>query len=453
MFSWIFNRRHRRTVVGRKRLGVEQLEGRELPAVLSPSAGALGEFFNNSATNVYVESNNPAAGQNAILAFHSNPATGALTQFGSFPTGGTGELNLPKAIGPDDGDHQVVTSPDGTLLYAVNEGSDSITAFRIQRDRDLVQIGTVSSGGVEPDGLTIAGDRLYVANRGNATSAQAGTIAPNINGFNIDFDGSLAPMANSTVSLPVGDGVTSLIATPNGRLLFAQVASLSGAPDGNTIDPFQIEWNGTLRQAPGGPQGASANPSVQLGIAFNPNLPIIYAGLTGTSQVGVYTYAASGRLTFAGSFADAGSGPCWCAVSADGRFLYVANTGSDAVGVYSLADPLKPAQIQEFALGGPTIGPGGTAQTAVFELALAPSGNTLYVIGQNTSPDGTFPQGNQLHTLAVAADGTVSEPVGPVIFNTADVPADAHPQGIAVVAEPDHRHDDPFGEYAWDPND
>jgi hypothetical protein len=41
----------------------------------------------------------------------------------------------------------------------------------------------------------------------------------------------------------------------------------------------------------------------------------------------------------------------------------------------------------------------------------------------------------------VAADGTLSEPSGPIIFATADVPANAHPQGIAIVpGEGGHRH-------------
>jgi hypothetical protein len=36
--------------------------------------------------------------------------------------------------------------------------------------------------------------------------------------------------------------------------------------------------------------------------------------------------------------------------------------------------------------------------------------------------------------LAVAADGTVSEPTGPTLLSAAGVPGTAHPQGIAVVA-------------------
>ena len=147
MFNWILKRRPRnvrRSVFCRACLTLEHLEGRELPAVLSPGAAALGQFFDSakdhSESNVYVESNNPAAGQNAVLAYHSNSVSGAIAQFGTFATGGTGQINLPKAVGPDDGDHQIVTSSDGRFLYAVNEGGT-----RSLRSGSWVTVASTSS--------------------------------------------------------------------------------------------------------------------------------------------------------------------------------------------------------------------------------------------------------------------------------------------------------------------
>jgi 6-phosphogluconolactonase (cycloisomerase 2 family) len=425
MLSLIWNRRP--TSRPRVRPQLEALEDRAVPAAHAHHPGL---------EIVYVETNNPAAGQNAVLAFRRNPADGGLTEIGSFATGGTGQLNLPKAVGPDDGDQQVVATSDGRFLYAVNEGSHSVSAFRIRHDGRLSLVGAFDSGGVEPDSIGISGSRLYVTNRGDASSSHPGTIAPNVTGFFIGRDGSLSAIPNSTVTFPVGTFATQALASANGRLLFVQLASLSGAPQGNTIVPFLIQANGTLQLAPGGSVGASANPSVQLGLHFNPNLNIIYAGLTGTNRIGTYTFDETGRTSFVGASADQGAAACWIAVSADGRVLYSADTGTDSVSVFSLADPLHPVLIQEFFLGGPHIGPGGTVQTADFELALDPSGHSLYVINQSTSATGAFPQGNQLHVLSVARDGTLSEPTGPIVFATTDVPADAHPQGLAVVVNP-----------------
>src|SRR6478752_7649013 len=51
---------------------------------------------------VYVESNNPQSGENAVIAVRRNPSSGALRQVGSFATGGTGLGNATQGLGPDD---------------------------------------------------------------------------------------------------------------------------------------------------------------------------------------------------------------------------------------------------------------------------------------------------------------------------------------------------------------
>jgi DNA-binding beta-propeller fold protein YncE len=227
----------------------------------------------------------------------------------------------------------------------------------------------------------------------------------------------------------------------------------STAAQGNTLAPFQIKRNGDLELAPGGNVGTTANPPLLLGAAFNPNQRIIYVGLTAVNEVAVFTYDKSGQLTFVGDVPVQGSAPCWAAVSADGRFLYTGDTGTDSIGVFSLADPLHPVEIQEFALGGPHApsgSPPGTLESLVFQIALSPDGHTLYAISQSADPTGSFADGNQLHILSVARDGTLSEPNGPILLSTAGVPGDAHPQGIAVVAGRGHARGFEDGERSGD---
>ena len=72
-------------------------------------------------------------------------------------------------------------------------------------------------------------------------------------------------------------------------------------------------------------------------------------------------------------------------------------------------------------------------ETTDFEFALDPSGKTLYVIDHQTDAAGTFPQGNALHVLSVAADGTLSESASSPVFLPSDIPAGADPQGVAVI--------------------
>ena len=330
-----------------------------------------------------------------MLAFHQN-SDGSLTQFASFNTGGTGQINLPKVIGPDDSSQEVVATPDGRFLFAVNQGSNSVSSFRIDRDGTLHLIGTFDSGGVQPDSIGIAGNKLYVSNRGDSAVGHPGTVAPNITGFRIRGDGMLAPIPDSTVTFPVDTSPSQNLISPNGRLLFADIFAVPGstAAQGNTLAPFQIEHNGSLNLAPGGNVGAPANPPLLLGAAFNPNQRIIYAGLTAVNEVAVFTYDKSGQLTFVGDVPVQGGGPCWAAVSADGRFLYTGDTGTDSIGVFSLADPLHPVQIQELVLGGPHAPPGspsGTLETNVFQIALSPDGHYSVCHQPVHRPDRQFP--------------------------------------------------------------
>jgi 6-phosphogluconolactonase (cycloisomerase 2 family) len=434
----------RNTAARRVRLSVEVLEERAVPATLPP--GFFGGGFPGAAvTTVYTESNNPAPGQNAVLAFHQN-SDGNLTPIGSFNTGGTGQLNLPKVIGPDDSSQEILTTPDGHFLFAVNQGSNSVSEFRIHADGSLDLLGTFNSGGVQPDSLGLVGDKLYVTNRGDSAVGNPGTVAPNLTGFRVHHDGSATPLAGATVTFPVGTSPSQILISPDGRLLFTAIFAVPGstAAQGNTLASFQIEGDGSLQPAPGGNVGVPVTPPLLLGAAFNPNQRILYVGLTAVNEVAVFTYAPSGQITLAGTVPVQGRGPCWATVSPDGRFLYTGDTGTDSVGVFSLANPLQPVQIQEFALGGPHAPPGappGTLQSNVFQLALSPDGHTLYAISQSTNPTGSFADGNQLHILSVAGNGTLSEPTGPVLLSAAGVPGDAHPQGIVVVLDRGHGRD------------
>jgi hypothetical protein len=413
-----------------------------------------------SAATVFTESNDPEPGRNAVLAFHRTP-DGTLRQIGTFTTHGTGQLNLPKVVGPDDSSQEVVATPDGRFLFAVNQGSNTVAAFRIRRDGSLSFVGTFASGGVQPDSIGIVGDKLYVSNRGDATAAgpggvpaaNPGSAVPNITGFTIDPDGSLTPIPGATVAFPVGTIPSQNLIAPGKPFLFSDIFGVNTAPQSNTLAPFQVQSDGTLNLAPGGNVAAQSSGSTTpapalLGADANPNLPIIYAGLTGLNEVAVFTYDASGRITFVGATDpnnQGGKAPCWVAVSPDGKFLYTGDTGSDSVGVYSLADALHPALVQEFFLGGPHVPPGsppGTpGQVGVFQVAVDPSGRFVYAVTQNFSPNGLFQEGNQLHILSVGHDGTLTEPKGPVVLPADAVPGTAHPQGIAVVPFGGERQD------------
>src|SRR5262249_42845873 len=341
MLSWIWKRRRRPQAASRRtRLGLERLETRAVPA--GPRPSSFGDRPDGPGTaTVFIESNNPEPGGNAVLAF-SRSADGTLTQTGTFSTHGTGQLNLPKVVGPDDSSQEVVATPDGRFLFAVNQGSNTVAAFRIRRDGGLDFIDTFDSGGVQPDSIGIANGKLYVSNRGDVSATDPGTVAPNITGFTIRSDGRLAPIPDSTVTFPVGTSPSQNLISRDGRFLFSDIFGVTTAPESNTFAPFQIKRDGTLQLAPGGnvagqaPGSADAQPAL-LGAAAHPTRNIIYAGLTSLNEVGVFTYDNTGQLTFVGATPpndQGGIAVCWADVSPDGKFLYTGDTGSNSVGVY-----------------------------------------------------------------------------------------------------------------------
>jgi hypothetical protein len=77
---------------------------------------------------IWLESNSTAG--NSILAF-KNDGSGNPTFLGSTPAGGIGVFDKTFALGPFDSDQNLIVNDDGTLLFAVNSGSNCIAVFRI----------------------------------------------------------------------------------------------------------------------------------------------------------------------------------------------------------------------------------------------------------------------------------------------------------------------------------
>ena len=175
-----------------------------------------------------------------------------MTEIGSFKTGGTGVANPQGLLGPDDSDKEVIASPDGRLLFAVNQGSDSIAVFRVQHDGslELVNDTAVGSGGTEPVSLSIANGRLYVVNRGDEVQGQPGTIAPTITVFKIGRHGVLTQDVAATTTLAVGLSPSQLLISSESNLAFLDTFTpppLNNVTEANEVVPFRIAADGEAR--------------------------------------------------------------------------------------------------------------------------------------------------------------------------------------------------------------
>jgi 6-phosphogluconolactonase (cycloisomerase 2 family) len=268
--------------------------------------------------NVYTLSNQPDG--NSVLVFHRDTA-GNLTFIDSVATGGNGAGSGPDPLGSQN---PIVLSGGGNLLFAVNAGSNSISAFKISGDK-LVALNTVDSGGTMPVSLTVRNNLLYVVNAGGT---------PNISGFTIDQkSGNLASLAGSTQ--PLSGGSASMPAevafTPGEKVLVATEKGTS------QIDTFVLS-NGVAQSGVAFPSSV-AEP---FGFVFGHNDVALVSdaanGDSGASALSSYAIKRDGSLAdVTAGVGDTQTGACWIAATNDGRFAYVSNTGSNTVSSYKVA--------------------------------------------------------------------------------------------------------------------
>jgi 6-phosphogluconolactonase (cycloisomerase 2 family) len=382
---------------------------------------------------VYVETNDYHANQNAILAYLQKP-DGSLEELpGSpFATGGAGLGNPQQILGPDDLDNPLIVSPDGRFLLAVNPGSNTIAVFNILGSGGLSPVpgSPFSSGGKTPVSLAISGRYVYVVNKAQ-DPLHPTTDNPSYVTLTCNNEGQLEPVPGGVFETSFGSSPAQVLVSNDQRFLFGTdflaFQETTEAPVGS-LRSFALNGTGRLSPAPGTPQVIPAMGGA-LGLAQHPRQQVLYVGFPLNAQVGVYSIDPnSGTLTFQ-TKVNAQPAACWIRTNQEGNRMYVLNSAENVVGVYNTANATAPALMNNFALKDPgPIGANGFTTSEDFSLGFSPSGKYLYVVSQHTSTDFSFGY-NYLHTLVVAADGTLSEPTEPIHLPVA---ADIRPQGVAV---------------------
>jgi 6-phosphogluconolactonase (cycloisomerase 2 family) len=259
-----------------------------------------------------------------------------------------------------------------------------------------------SSGGKFPTSVTSAGNLLYVLNQNSG----------NISGFHFSSNGTLHAISGSTKALsanpPVGFGARQIGFDRTGRLL---VVSVLGA---SVLDTFVLNSSDK-------PLTATAFPSstpLPFGFAFDLRNRLVVSQLTNpmaTGDTAVYDVSSSGSLAANNTQASQGAAPCWVAITKNGRYVFVVNTGGGGppatVTRYRLENSgtltflgLTPENGNEFARTDTVL-----SRDSKYLYVLAPSvinGNTSkideYRVGSN---GGLTSIGATPSTLAVGASG------------------------------------------------
>lgn len=323
-----------------------------------------------STGDVYVLSNQPA--ENAVIVFHRN-ADGTLLPGGSFPTGGAGFGSGANPLGSQGA---LMLSADNRLLFAVNAGSDSITAFAVAGD-SLSALQTVPSGGTMPVSLTVFKDMVYVLNSGGAS--------PNITGFRITPEGHqtklLAPIPGSTQLLPNGSAAAAaeISFTPDGSSL------LVTEPAVNQIVSFTVDSRGHAALAStfsasgtGSSASAGAGP---FGLAFSKDFAVTANTAGSAAQSGSmssYAMAPSGELAPASqTVMNNQTASTWALIAEKGGLALTTNTVSGTISSYAIAPKTGTLTLTQ-SVAASILAPDGSSLNPS-DMALSSDGRFLYV--------------------------------------------------------------------------
>jgi len=262
---------------------------------------------------VYVQTNDAEA--NEVLSF-ARSTDGALAAGERYATGGrgTGRPHLASQS-------SVVISDEGRWLLVANTGSDDVTLFAVTED-GLQPADRAPSGGSAPTSVAVHGELVYVLNNGSAS----------VSGFRID-GGRLAPIPGSTAPLSSADADGAQVAfSPDGRTL---VVTERGT---DSISSFAVRSDGTLA----GPSTIPSVGATPYGFDFAGDALVVteaFGGAVGAAAASSYTVAEPGRLApVSGSVADTRSEVCWAVVTRDGRYAFVTNFGDGTISSYSVGD-------------------------------------------------------------------------------------------------------------------
>jgi 6-phosphogluconolactonase len=351
---------------------------------LSLLAGASAAQAHQRAA-VYTETNAPTG--NAVQAFDRAP-DGTLTPAGTFPTGGAGSST------PGGRQGAVALSDDGRTLYAVNSGSDSVSAFAVT-PHGLISLGSFQSGGIAPVSVAVRRDRVYVLNSGDTPAR--GTA--NVTAFARLSLGFLLPLPGGTQELPGAAGTAQVSVTPDGRrLLVAERVS-------NRLETLSLDRLGR----PYAPVATASSGATPFGFGFDARGDAIVSE-AGASTVSSYRVGFTGALSpITPSLAVGPGAACWVAVSPDGRYAYTGNaTGSIsgfAIGRDGSLTALTPGGITA-SLPAPF-----TPRDLAFDAdgrdlyAVSPGGEVLaFRVGRDGSltPNGTAPAAAGLTGVAAS---------------------------------------------------
>ena len=337
-------------------------------------AQTLNTNNHNRGKAVFVMTND--ADNNAVIAYQRN-FDGTLQRNGKFFTAGRGSGGTTDPLASQG---SLTLSDDGSLLFAVNAGSGSLSVFRVVNS-SLLLVDVVPCGGSEPVAVAQYRDLIYLVNAGGTN---------NVVGFRLQWNQQLKRIPHANTLLSTGNtGPGSIAFSHNGKFLLVTEKAT------NKIDVFPVHGDGTL----GSLVSTTAAGPGTFAVSFAPNGAALVvetgpAGGTDASAISSYSLAENGTLTnISQSVPTGGAATCWLAVMPNGKFAYTANSASSTISGFAIQADGSLASLQGTVLA--TLPTGSTD----LDTAVSSDGKFLYTLNSGTGSVGIF---------AIEKDGSLS---------------------------------------------
>lgn len=312
-------------------------------------------------------SSNAQAGNELLV--YARGHDGTLTLYDHVATGGQGS-------GAGLGSQGAVTlSGDGRFVFVVNALSNTVSTFAL-RARSLQLVSVVASGGLHPISVTEYDGLVYVLN-----DEGAGNVA----GFR-NVRGELRPVAGSVRGLSVagGAGPAQVGFSDDGDALVVTEKNT------NRLTSYRVRHDGGL----GHPIVTPSPGQTPFGFAFNRRNRLLVTeavgGAPGASTVSSYRFSQAEPalpVVVSPAVPDTQAAACWISITPNGRYAYVANTGSSSVSSYRIAGN------GSIELASAVAGQTGTG-SAPADTAISADGRHLFVRNGRTFTIASFTIGH-----------------------------------------------------------
>lgn len=271
---------------------------------------------------IYTMTNDPM--DNQIITYQ-RLSDGSIIGTGPVSTGGKGtNLNAPEAptfndpLGTQD---PLIMGYDNQYVFAVNAGSNDVTAFKVTSDYGLMLADIAPAGGTAPVSLASYRDWLYVVNAGDGG---------NIYGYYVKENGTLEPIPYS--NQPLDHAVAGNIEfSPDGKFLIVSEKNT------NNLTIFPIDAYGK----PNDPLTVASNGPTPFGAVFTKKGTFVvteaFGGAPGDAAVSSYKLHPDGNLSLiSGSIGTHQTASCWIELTDDDVYGYTSNTPDGTISSYRI---------------------------------------------------------------------------------------------------------------------